>query len=112
MCVWGVGGCVTSLWPGLHLSNQTVCLLAPWGAGCRRSGSGVYEGGSLPGVPAPSRHLRSHPTLLCCRLVLPCLVDDLASPDPVETAGIFTLHPSSVPLVVQRSSLAGPMLRS
>ena len=67
------------------------------------------EGGSLPGVPAASRRSRSRPTLLCCRLVVR-LLRMILPPDPVETAGIFALHLSSVPLVVLRSSLAGPTL--
>lgn len=56
----------------------------------------------------PGAHV--HAPASCAAAGPPCLVDNLASPDPVETAGIFTLRLSPVPLVVQRSSLAGSVL--
>lgn len=101
---------MTSLWPGLHLSTQTVCLLAPWGAGCRHGGSGWRVKGALclESRPPPGAHVHAHPPVLPAGR--PSLADDLASPDPVEIAGIFALHPSSVPWVVLCSSLAGPIL--
>lgn len=62
--MWGVSGCVTSLWPDLDLSNQPVCLLASWGAGCRHGGSGQRVKGSLcleSGLP-PGAHVHAPPS--------------------------------------------------
>ena len=113
VCVW-CDGCLASLWPGLDLSNQTVCLLASRGAGCRRGGSGGRVKGSLPGVPAPSRRSRARPALPCCQLGWSSSVLWMIS--PLQTLwrqqASLPCHPSLVPLVVLRSSLQGPSSHS
>jgi len=93
--VWGVGGCVTSLWPGLHLSNQTICLLALCGAGCRRGGSGACKGGLSAWSPRSLPALTFTPQPPVLRLVLRVLWIIL----PLQTPW---RQPASLPCVCPR----------